>query len=82
MPKPYVTCTVEDVEGRRYRCVGWGKDWVNVKPYTIPNEYSVLMEYKDVYVFREYNTEEAPIEFSVTADRFNVGIERKKIFMI
>ena len=65
--RPGVGIVVENKKKQKFRCIGWGKDVYKG-------------EYQYVYLFRQFNTEESPMEFIINSEDFDAVVQSGRIF--
>ena len=65
--RPCVSMVVENRRKQKFRCIGWGKEVYKG-------------EYQDVYIFRQFNTEESPMEFVINPEDFDAVVQSGRIF--
>ena len=67
--KPVLNDTVENLSGKKFRCYGFGVTF-----------HSGIKE--DYYLYRQFNTEGIPVEFTVTDIEYCMAMENKRLFKI
>ncbi len=71
------TC-IETSKGEVFKCNGWGKGWMKVKPYEKEN-YCVIRDYVDTLSFIQINTDNNPKTFVVGKEEIIKALTENKI---
>lgn len=67
--KPRLNDTIENRRGQKFKCIGFGKK-------VIDNDY------QDYYTYRQFNTEQVPVQFEIIPGKYCEAMENKLIFKI
>lgn len=67
--KPSLNDTIENRRGQRFKCIGFGKK-------VIGNDY------QDYYTYRQYNTEQVPVQFEIIPEKYCEAMTNKLIFKV
>lgn len=67
--KPSLNDIIENRRGQRFKCVGFGKKVIDG-------------EYQDYYLYRQYNTDQVPLEFDIIPEKYCEAMINKLIFKI
>lgn len=67
--KPSLNDTIENRRGQRFKCISFGKKVIDG-------------EYQDYYTYRQFNTEQVPVEFEIIPEKYCEAMMNKLIFKV